>query len=332
MKHKYFGIFMIVAEILAVGFLFLPGPFGALMIPFLIIHFGASILTILWVKASIPKAVLYQKRGNFYYLCVYCLMLPVIGTIIMVLRSEKMLSIDFLADLGKIKVVPQPYFESETIFAPTKFGEGGAISRLRSTKMSATKRIGALLAIDTCENRQRNKVIRDTLFDNEDEVRLLAFGLLEKQEKQITQQIRETKKRLDKEKNEYNRALNQKELAFCYWELVYQGLALDDLRNFAINMATELASDALKVLNDDIGLHLLFTKIYLATQDYSKAKEALEQTQALDAPYSKILPYLAELAYYKRDFNTLRSYLATDPDLLEIPTIGPVYQFWCSAA
>ena len=55
----------------------------------------------------------------------------------------------------------------------------------------------------------------------------------------------------------------------------------------------------------------------------------LDIASTYEAPQSKIIPYLAEVAYNNQDYNLVKKYLNSDNSLEYILKINKIVKFWC---
>lgn len=208
-----------------------------------------------------------------------------------------------------------------------RYGIGGLRARLRSESSSSNSKTAALFAMGNMELGQANVLLREALPDRNEDVRLLAFGLLEYQEKDLNQQISKSLHQLDTETDTTSRAHLQKRIAQLYWELIERELNLD-LEDLILSHALSHAKQALEVLTDDELLWVLLGKVYHRLKKSKLSKQAFMEAEELGVSMAHFIPYLAENVYYQRDFKKLRALLAKSPTLSDLPAIGPITKFW----
>ncbi len=119
----------------------------------------------------------------------------------------------------KIRCAPIGFssYVPESLRTLTAFGEGGASARLGARHLSTELRLKSLLAVEAAQTRTSNAILRESLADQNDEIRLLAFGLLARQEKIINDAMHHAREKLKKSENAVEKALCAKELALLYW-------------------------------------------------------------------------------------------------------------------
>lgn len=213
----------------------------------------------------------------------------------------------------------------------SEYGSGGLRLKLFSIQQSVIERTKALFALGKNRLAAINQQLYQLLPDSMDEIRLLAFNILDKQEGEITKNINRLFEKMEvaqREQRYGDVAECQKELAECYWELIYHHLILPELETTVVHTALKLVHEACKVLPKDAGLQLILAKLYWRLKEYSQAEQALLRAQKLHALPSETIPYLAEIKYYARDFAAVQELLNSDNSLRDIPQLAPIIKFW----
>jgi len=195
----------------------------------------------------------------------------------------------------------------------------GADPSARVRAVMATRQLSSKLAIP---------ILRVALRDPVDDVRLLAYALLDSKERTIYSEIKSLGARLTSEPAAGNGALHRR-LAQEYWELVYLGLAQGEVLAHVIVKGLEHASSAAEALSDDAGLRLLQGRLLLASGKLDAAEEMLRRAQALGLPRERLLPYLAELAFDGRRFAEVQSLLreVSGEAKARMP-LAPLVDYW----
>ena len=212
------------------------------------------------------------------------------------------------------------------------YGEGGARAKLYAENVSNSGRVAALLALTAVKGPGTNTLLHETLTEDVDELRLLAFGLIDDQEKQIYESIRRMQnilKTMDLSKD--IQASVKKDLASFHWELCYLELVHGDMLEEMLDKSKAYAEEALETMTNDSRLWVVLARNYMRRGNYDKALNAFKNAIERDAATSKVLPYLADLYYRSRDFDNLRNVLSQCKNLKDIPALGPVIKFWSLA-
>ncbi len=120
------------------------------------------------------------------------------------------------------------------------FRQTGLRAVLGNSEVPARSRMRAMVALQHMSGRISSPLLRNVLSDSSEDLRLLAYGMLDALE---TQRRRSIDKELDtlREAEEegaspwVHRLAAAEKLSALYWELVYQNLAQGDMRNYAIS-------------------------------------------------------------------------------------------------
>ena len=224
------------------------------------------------------------------------------------------------------RTLTPPEFTLQGDHLSVRFGAGGVRARLADRNASAESRLEALLAIKAMPQRLSSSILRSLLDDPEEDLRLLAYGMLDSEEKRINEQI-------NLALNEYHstqgiRTEIARRLAFLYWELVYQNLVLGDVRLYALQEAGRYANETLTAMPEDAGTWVLLGKVRGAYCEWDRAHDALQQGLRLGYPETRLQPYLAEHAFRQRDFAKVKKILQSMESLAVGDVMQPVIRFW----
>ncbi|MFV8572079.1 HEAT repeat domain-containing protein [Marinobacter sp. SBS5] len=187
------------------------------------------------------------------------------------------------------------------------FSDGGLREVLREAS-TPDKRLKALLASRQLTDQEAVDILKEALKDPSDDIRLLAYSMLEQKEKRLATQAQQLKKLLDEPDHPDRRRLTRR-LAHTWWEIAYLGLAQGGLKQYYLENARNLLVD----LTKERSLHndwRLLGRIELALGHTEAASNAFEAALASGAPPELIYPYLAEMAFLARDFQKVRFHLA----------------------
>jgi hypothetical protein len=204
---------------------------------------------------------------------------------------------------------------------------GGIRAQLAGLTVPMAERLRALLTVQSMPARMANPLIREMLSDSCDDLRLIAYGILDTREKTIHASIHAAKRRLAAAGGRERAAL-ERHLAELYRELIYQGLVQGDLREHAAAQARAHVDRALAADDANPALHALSGEIALSIGDYEAARRALERGRSLGLPESRVLPYLAEVAFRARQFDRVRALARTGISLPNTLRIDQVIAYW----
>lgn len=215
-------------------------------------------------------------------------------------------------------------------------GQGSLFGKIRNAA-DPQIRLRAVMATRPLAGRAATQVLRFALRDPSDDVRLLAYAILDGREAVLYRRINELATGLSSPADSSNgdgapgeSGAAHRRLAEAYWELAYQGLADGELLAYVLWQARTHAALALDGAPDDPSLTLLFGRILLRQREYKEARETLARARSLGLPARTVNLYLAEVAFAERRFDEVRTYLATlAPEDLRRPTVKRLADFWC---
>jgi len=194
----------------------------------------------------------------------------------------------------------------------------GAIRSRLGHEVPSHLRMQSLLTLQAVPSRVSNPILEELLGDDTDDVRLVAFGMLDAEEKKIASAMRQESERLE-----------QAQTPELNWELVYACLAQGELRHHILAQAARFADEALALgFSSGSGLVFLRGRIWLEQGDLDAARQAIEQSVTLGQPKTSAWPYLAEIAFRQRDFTAVRQYMKQLSKLNLASRTRAVANFW----
>ena len=256
-----------------------------------------------------PKRFRRPRLMVWLLLFSFAFIAPVFGAIGMLLIIRGTLKRDTSAMAMAIPVsVELPEYDVQTKDA-NRSGQGAIRSRLGSN-VPGNIRMQSLLTLQAVPNRVSNPILEGLLGDSTDDVRLVAFGMLDAEEKKLNSLIQRERKLLEEADNAERRFNCFRQLAELHWELIYASLAQGELRDHILGLAAGYVDAALNEgLPATAALSFLRGRILLAQGNADAAKTALEESLALGQPLISVIPYLAEMAFKRRDFVQVRKYM-----------------------
>jgi len=207
------------------------------------------------------------------------------------------------------------------------FRQAGLGSFLANSHAPEGTRLRALVALQNVPGRLASPLLRNVLADPCEDIRLLAYGMLDGQEKRLNDLIHQERTRLA-EGDDDSRADATQRLADLYWELVYQELAQGDLRTHALQQSLMHTLATLERDSDAAALHLRLGRLRQMLGEAAGAHAAYQRALALGMPRTRITPYLAELEYDARRFAAVRAHMAELGGWASLPRLRPVIRYW----
>lgn len=187
----------------------------------------------------------------------------------------------------------------------------GAIRMRLATNVPANIRMQSLLTLQAVPNRVANPILENLLGDETDDVRLVAFGMLDAGEKLVTNLIRQERSNLEQKQTVEQRHICLRHLAELHWELIYASLAQGELRKHMLDEARRYADEAIACAGKtDAGLLFLRGRILLAQSEIDEAgvdeaEDSIRNAVACGLSEASALPYLAEMAFRNRRFDVV---------------------------
>lgn len=294
---------------------------------FMTIHSIASVVFALLLALLIPGRFNVRRRVAVVLIFSFVFFMPFFGAIgLLVVLIYFRYFQHFQSRTEFYNLPPLPFMAESGGLAPG-MGEGGAWSRLRTQSLPRIVRLKALMAVSSSMGQNTSRLLQMATSDPDDEIRLLAFNLYDQREKVISASISDALHSLRYASDDEEQVLLNRQLAFSYWEMVFNELN-NDLVDFFITQSLHYACQARELGSNDPSLLILMGRIYLHKGDSEQASEYINLGFQQGAHRDRVIPYLAELAYLRRDFKSLKRYFETDPLLRFKPGIGPVAKFW----
>ncbi|MCP3176797.1 MAG: tetratricopeptide repeat protein [Desulfuromonadales bacterium] len=328
MSWSHLLLYALLSQAAAVLALFSPYPPEIQLWLFVAAHLIASLLLSALLLAVMPHRFVRRRSWVLLLFFTISFFIPVLGGLGLVGDMIYFRVTRKAANRPEYHSLKLPPFLQEGSLIAQGMGEGGAWSRLRTLDLPRPQRLKALLAVSAVGGRKINQLLRLATGDTDDEIRLLAFNLFDRQEKVISQTISDNLGKLRTATNPLQKAEVCRTLALSYWEMVYNDLAQAELQNFFVEQSLQYARQACELGGEEPAMSLLIGRIYLRRGQVEEAEKMIRKALALGALPARTLPYLAEIAYSRRDFQALSEYLRQEPSLRHKPGIGPVAQFW----
>lgn len=210
--------------------------------------------------------------------------------------------------------VPTYHLSRETGVGGGSAPRGGdARARLRNPSTPLGGRLQALLSMSDAPARVTGTLLREMLSDPAEDMRLLAYGMMERREQQVSRQLVHQQELLAAASGAVERRFAEQRVAELYWELVYQDLVQGDMAGFALDQAHAHASRALVGERGNGPLHVLLARIALRRDRLDEALAHLQAARAAGVAAGAVLPYEAELGFRRRRFADVRAALAQMP-------------------
>jgi tetratricopeptide (TPR) repeat protein len=208
------------------------------------------------------------------------------------------------------------------------FGEGSMMELMSNENAPRQKRMKALSIMAEDMNQKNIALIKHSLADKDDEIRLFSFSLLDKLEQNINTKIHLASVKFENEADEEKRVNAAKELAYLYWDMIYFDLSDDILKEFLIKESLKYANIAFKYNMRDTAINILLGKIYLVKNEYEQAETQFVMAIESGVQKEYIIPYLAELYFERGNYRSIRAMLNVVHGLGINAKLYPVVAQW----
>ncbi|WP_424192369.1 hypothetical protein ACMYR3_13045 [Ampullimonas aquatilis] len=321
----------IATELASLGLLFLRSHQTSYLLAYFLLHGIASILLAVVLSPFMPKPYHRPRRWLILYLFAINFFIPIAGFIMMLAGFVISRLLPKLSGLKQYESIAVPEYNTHRDHEGTGFRSGQVRARLSNYSVPVDNRLQALLAVQDAPARATSGILRELLTDPMEDLRLLAYGLLDGKEKSITQKIMNEREALKTVHNRREAKQMHKRIAELYWELIYQNLVQGDMATFAAQEAFEHAELGLEQDPDDAGLWFLLGRIGLSRNDLLAADEALGFCELRGFPRERLLPYLSELRFRQRRFDDVRQLMREQAQYANSPALVPIQNYWAAA-
>lgn len=300
------------------------------MIALYFVHAGASAIIAVVVWGSYPKAM-RSPKGPVLTLLFFANFFVPMMPIMLRLAQEIGQRFRQLHEEAPVVAIQEPEYSIYRASSVMKSRGGRTRTKLTNLKVPVADRLTALLAIQEAPARVSADLLRDLLADPVEDIRLLAYGMIDGKEKSIGVRILAEEGKLEQEQTAESVYGCNKRLAELYWELVYQRLVQGDMMRHACEQSRKHARQAVQVQADDAGLWFLLARIAIELREADPARESLVETERLGFPADQLVPYHAELAFIERRFHDIPGLfgrLRTPPSAIRL---AAVHKYWTQA-
>ena len=327
------GLLALVLEVVAVFWL-MPFREGnpTHLLGFLLVHGIASLCLSAFVAAALPPHLRRPVAPVILLLFGFSFFIPVLGLIgqVVAVLVAKYLP-RHVPELPYAEIPPVEFeFPPREIRERTKYGPGGLTSRLRDTGVPKEARFKSLLALQGMPPKIANPLLQEMLGDPADEVRLVAYGILDNQEKNINQLVHEEVLKLREATTAEMKLIALRRLAELYWELVYGGLVHGDVRAHAMGETENYLNQAMELAPEDAGRWFLKGRVLMFRRDPA-AEAALHRAVANGLEESRVLSYLGQIAFERRDYNEVRRIFGSLAEGQFSPRLKSAVKYWAGS-
>ncbi len=208
---------------------------------------------------------------------------------------------------------------------------------LTDPRQSVDIKLRVLIALQSMRPKVAIPLLQGLLADPSEDIRLLAYSMMDAWEKDITQRLQAAQQQLEALKaqksptEQENLTLQSvhRKLAELYWEQVDSGLARGDLRSFALQRAKNHCEQALATDVKQGGIWLLYSTVQIELDESQAAQRSLSMARQAGVADSVICPLLAKLAYNAGDYGAAQTWMRRAADSGFMPHLTHLAaQYW----
>lgn len=314
------------------GPLLLGGHTDSALASYLLVHALACVMLSLFLFPLLSTRQARPRLGIVLLMMVCSYAVPIAG----------FLGVLAAALVLRLYRVPATHVDFESLQMPEfdqhqrrqgHFRHAGLRSFLGNTHAPLQARLRAMVALQYVSGRTASPLLRTVLSDPSEDLRLLAYGMLDTLEKRINSNIDAEMGALRTAQAESGkfgtRTLESAQrLSDLYWELIYQDLVQGDLRKHAIQESLRYCDWVLNEQADNAQLCLRRGRLLHEQKRPDEAAQAYAQARELGLPATRVLPYQAELCFDRKDFAQARALMQELGQWSALPRLHPVVDYW----
>ncbi|RTZ47696.1 hypothetical protein EKL30_01500 [Candidimonas sp. SYP-B2681] len=288
----------------------------------------AALSAAIWLLRLYAVGDRHASAWIFLHAFLVFMFLPVVGQLLLFGNLILVMTFPARDEPRETAFLQTPRYPSH----PIPEGTFGTIARLRTqlsdTGVSEDERLAAMVAMRSLPLHLTGEILRRRLSDSSEEIRLLAYGIAEAAEKSLMQRIFTFKERLNQENNAVEQAELTSWLAELHWELVYQKLVHGPVLRYTVETAERYARESLAIDEDNMDMWCLLGRCALVRDEPHAAGHFFEQARARHFPEGRLLPWMAEAAFERRDYRRIAEFLSPLNEGPARPGVQPAMNYW----
>jgi len=272
-------------------------------------HLLVSVLVSSLIVFILKKRYQDKALNIFFLILVFNIVIPVLGYIFTLWMAYYLLNVRYVKRLIHTKTLNMQELDHEFPQVKRMFGEGSMMELMSNDYAPKGKRLKALSVMAEDLNQKNIALIKHSLSDKDDEIRLFSFALIDNMEQNINTKIHNASLVYEKAQTAQQKAKAAKDLAYLYWDMVYFDLSDDTLKEYLLNEALKYALIVFRFDMSDASINILLGKIYLSKEDFEEASTQFIMAIESGMDNEYIIPYLAELYFKRKNFRSIRAML-----------------------
>ena len=209
---------------------------------------------------------------------------------------------------------------------------GDARRILKDTALPLETRLRVLVALQVMQPKAAVPLLMGLLSDPSEDIRLLAYSMVDTWEKDLVQKIQKAQLSLEEARASDDPAFrvnSLRRLAELHWTQADTGLARGDLRRFALAQARKFCEETLDQDTGVPGIWHLYARVLIELGDLGAAMGAVKLAHQLHVPAAEVWPLAGQIAYLQRNYDAVRKYVTLLPgDALLPPGVARTASYW----
>lgn len=291
------------------------------LVAYFIVHAIASAAVTIMAWVLVPAHLKRPRWGVLALLFSFDFFIPGLGVLAMLIVLHVATRFPSVVGTERYVDIAEPVFvSSEKEKREASDVRAGYARRiLRDPRQTVDTKLRVLIALQSMRPKVAIPLLQGLLADPSEDIRLLAYSMMNAWEKDITQRLQtaqallepselETAKR-SKEEVKSTQLNAHRKLAELYWEQVDSGLARGDLRTFALQQAKRHCEKALWLDTQQAGLWLLYSMVLIELHQNQAANRALRLAYKAGASGAVVYPRLARLAFEAGNYEATKTWM-----------------------
>ena len=200
---------------------------------------------------------------------------------------------------------------------------GDARRILKDATQPLETRLRVLVALQSMEPKAAVPLLISLLSDPSEDIRLLAYSMVDSWEKDLVQKIQRANADLEAARQSGSSALivnALRLLAELHWAQADTGLARGDLRRFALEHAQKYCAQVQQLDTRAPGIWALSARILIELGRLDEAVKAIKMARRLRMPMAEAYSLMAQIAYTQHNYQAVRRYANMLPDDALLPS------------
>lgn len=291
-------------------------------------HLMASLLLAVGLWQGLPKGISHPAAGTLAFLLASLIMLPGVGALGIALGVLPALHGARRTRPAAWHPLPIPGlpFRAEPLLTANDPTVRDGLGSVLSGAGAPHQRRQAILDCRHLPRRQAVPLLRQGLMDAADDVRLLAYSMLNAIERELDNRLLVLTRAIEHDDDPGGRRAEA--VSALYWEYAYLGLAQGSTLRYLLEQALAFIDQSLDQ-QATTQRWLQRGRLCATLGNVAEAERAFAHCERLGMDDDDLAPHRAELAFQQRRFREVHRQMARlSAAAAYAPTLHPVASFW----